>query len=337
MNIDMHSHAFPPAYIELLRERGTLGDVQFVASDGKDADVLIVEGGRRRVAMTPRHVDHAVLLADMGSSGIDCSALSPSPTMFHYELNETDAVDCVRAINSGFATMSHESGGRHVVLATVPLQHGDLAIAELGFAVDSCGARGVAIATNINGRNLDDPDFRPFFSDVAERGLPVFIHPANVLGSDRLSRYYLGNLIGNPVETGVAVASLIFGGVLDDFPSLRVILCHGGGVTTSLLGRWDHGFDVRPEPKGHIDRHPTEYLDHFYYDTITHDSISLTGLIEQVGDDHVVLGSDYPFDMGDATPLASLQAVPDLSAESFSKIAGGNAATLLRMGVPNNA
>jgi aminocarboxymuconate-semialdehyde decarboxylase len=323
--------------MELLRERGTLGDVQFVAGSKADSDILIVEGGRRRVAMTPRHVDHAVLLSDMSSSHIDCSALSPSPTMFHYELNETDAVDCVRAINSGFAAMADESGGRHVVLATVPLQHGDLATAELAFAVDSCGARGVAIATNINGRNLDDPDFRPFFSDVAERGLPIFIHPANVLGADRLSRYYLGNLIGNPVETSVAVASLIFGGVLDDFPSLQVILCHGGGVTTSLQGRWDHGFDVRPEPKAHIGRHPSEYLDHFYYDTITHDSTSLAGLIERVGDDHVVLGSDYPFDMGDATPLASLEAVPGLTPESFSRIAGGNAATLLKLAVGNDA
>jgi aminocarboxymuconate-semialdehyde decarboxylase len=242
-----------------------------------------------------------------------------------------------RSINVGFADMAAEASGRHVLFATVPMQDSTLARRELDFAVENLAARGMAIASNIEGRNLDDPEFLPIFRHAADLGLPIFIHPSNVLGHDRLTSYYLENLIGNPVDTAAAVASLIFGGVLDLCPDLRFILCHGGGVVPALMGRWAHGYRVRPEPRANINLSPETYLSRFYYDTITHDPVTLRALIDAVSDANVVLGSDYPFDMGDPDPVGTLRSVKDLSDTSFHRIAGGNAAALLGLEVVTGA
>ena len=154
------------------------------------------------------------------------------------------------------------------------------------------------IGSNVNGKNLDDPSFEPLWAAAAELDAFMMIHPGNVAGADRLRSYYLGNLIGNPLDTTIAAACLIFGGVLERHPTLNFVMVHGGGFIPYQGGRWVHGWQVRPEPKVHLKHSPEPYLDRFLYDTILHSKAALEFLIASVGAERVFLGSDYPYDMG---------------------------------------
>jgi aminocarboxymuconate-semialdehyde decarboxylase len=176
----------------------------------------------------------------------------------------------------------------------------------------------------VRGADLDDPSLTPVFARIAALGVPVFLHPLNVLGGARVSGYYLHNLLGNPFDTAVAAARLIFGGVLDRFPTLRVCLAHAGGAFPYVLGRLDRGYRVRPECR-HLPRPPSAYLEHFFFDTITHSADALRWLIGFVGVERVMLGSDYCFDMGYEDPVGALAAVDSLGADDRGRILGGNA------------
>jgi aminocarboxymuconate-semialdehyde decarboxylase len=328
VNIDLHCHSFPQPYVSLLRREGTVGDVTLVTGEA-GTEHLLVEGGKQKLPLTARMCSPASLLTAMDDARVDLAALSPASTMFHYGAEAPAAQRVARALNEGFAAMSLDSPEHLTFFATVPMQHPALALTELDYAVRELGAAGVAIATNVQGANLDEPEFLPFFERVHEYELTLFIHPAHVAGADRLSRYYLANLIGNPVDTSIAVASLIFGGVMERLPRLKVVLCHGGGVVPCLRGRWRHGTQVRPEPGRAISQPPDRYIERLYFDTITHDAETLRFLLDTTSDDRIVLGSDYPFDMGDPRPVDSVEAVSPMSESSRQKILGGNAARLL--------
>lgn len=192
----------------------------------------------------------------------------------------------------------------------------------------SLGLSGAAIPSNIAGRNLDDEALRPLFRRAGELGAFVFVHPHTVLGQDRLRRYYLTNLLGNPTDTAVAIASLIFGGVYDEVPNLVTCFAHGGGSFAALIGRWQHGASVRPEPHEFNARPPREYLPRIYVDSLTHDDRLRRFVLETVGADHMMLGSDLPFDMGDPDPAASVARL-GLAASEQQQIEGETAARLL--------
>jgi aminocarboxymuconate-semialdehyde decarboxylase len=188
--------------------------------------------------------------------------------------------------------------------------------------------RGLYLATNVNGDNLDERRFWDIYAKAEELGWPVFLHPVDTIGRERTQRYYLKNLLGNPYDTGVAAASLVFGGVLDAFPRLEVNLPHAGGTFPWLIGRMDRGTKVRPELR-HMKAPPSAYLRRFTYDTIGHDpEINLT-LIRRVGADRVLLGSDYCFDMGLEDPVGDIERLAPLSAEERELIAGKTATKLL--------
>ena len=186
------------------------------------------------------------------------------------------------------------------------------------------------MATHIMGRNLDEPDFWPVFACCEELGLPVFLHPVNPVGAERMRKYHLRNLIGNPTDTAIAAASLIFGGVLDRFPQLDIVLPHAGGTLPALIGRWDHGAKVRKE-LAHMKQAPSSYLRRFHYDTITHDSDILTNLIEQVGADRVMMGSDCPADMSYTHPVDVVEGLIDVPENERRLILGLNATRLLKL------
>lgn len=187
-------------------------------------------------------------------------------------------------------------------VATVPLQDGKLAAAELEYCVTKLGFKGAVIATNVVGKNLDEKSLEPFWEALEGLKVPMIIHPFNVGGADRLNCYFLNNLCGNPMDTTVAAASLVLGGVADKHPDMQTVLVHGGGFFPYQIGRFERGYHTTPATREFAQKLPKEYLRYFYYDTILHHAPALQYLIDTVGIDRVVLGSDYPFQIGDLDP-----------------------------------
>ena len=222
---------------------------------------------------------------------------------------------------------------RFMGLGSVPLQNAELAVRELDHAVKALGLRGVEICTNVNGKNLTDPSLglERFFARCEELGVLIFMHPLGYTQADRRTTHYFNNVIGNPLESTVAVSHLIFDGVMARHPKLKVLVAHGGGYIAHYRARMDHAWRARADTRTVIKRKPSSYLKKFYFDTITHDPVMLARLIEQYGPEHVVLGTDCPYDMADDDPLGTLAPVKRLPKAARDLVAGGNAARLLKL------
>ena len=331
MNIDVHCHLVPEDCKDLHangpdgREYG----VRF-ALDANGKEVAFADGRPNAACQAEDLWSVERRLRDMDAAGVDVQAVSAPPFLFLYPLEAGQAAAMHRRLNESFAAVVRAHPDRFIALAAVPLQDTDRAIAELDHAVNRLGMRGVEICSNVNGENLDSLRLFPFFERVEQLGVPIFIHPSNVAAGDRLREYYLSNLLGNPTDTTIAAASLVFGGVLKRLPALNVYLAHGGGATPYICGRWQHGWEVRPEPKRLLDRAPMEYVRRFYFDTITHSSESLAFLVKTFGSDRVMVGTDYPFDMGDSRPLDTVR-VLGLDDEQNKSLQGGNAVRLFKL------
>jgi len=216
-------------------------------------------------------------------------------------------------------------------MGCVPLQDARIAAEQARCYIRELGLRGIEIGTNVNGAYLGDEKFLPFWETVAELDTVVFIHPVHGVGGVMMKQFELWNLYGNPSETGLTAASLIFGGVLERFPNLRILLAHGGGVIPYIIGRLDHGWQHRPAAKKSIiTRAPSTYLKQFYFDTIVFAPDALRFLIQLVGADHVVIGSDYPFDMGYERPRELVESL-ELPPEHAEKVFAANAKRLLKI------
>src|SRR5947207_5283146 len=331
MRIDVHAHIIPESFVEVSpseREEGVY-NVRF--TDETSGEVLYTARGRGSNFIAEQMYSTERRLADMRERGIDMHALSVPTSNLFYEMEAERALRVARATNNGFAALVSAHPDHFVALASVPLQTPEGAARELERAVRELGLRGVQIATNVNGSNLDDPSLAPFYAKVQELDVPVFIHPNNVLGTDRLRSYHLGNLIGNPTDDALAVASIIFGGVLKEFPRLKFYVAHGGGSCPFLRGRWEHGWRVRDDAKTRIDRPPSEYFRLFYFDSLTHSGPALKYLVDSVGPERVMLGSDYPYDMSDVDPVRAIASLPHLSDQQRELIYGGNAMRLFRI------
>ncbi len=220
---------------------------------------------------------------------------------------------------------------RFLGLATLPMQSADAAARELERAVTVLGLRGAEICTHINGMDLDHPSLDVVYAAAERLGAPLFLHPQNWGDMRRLHDYDLWNLVGFPTETSLAASHLIFGGVFERFPRLQVILAHGGGYFPYQVGRLDHGFAARRAARQRLSRRPSEFLGNLYCDSLTHNALSLRFLLDRLGDDHVVIGTDYPFNMGDETPVDTVRGL-DLGREREAKVLGKNLAKLLRVG-----
>ena len=237
--------------------------------------------------------------------------------------------ELARIVNDALAEATRAHPDRFVGLATLPLQDPEAAVTEVERAVTELGCRGIYLGTNVRGKELTDPSFFPVFERIHALGVPIFLHPLNVIGAQRLTSYYLHNLLGNPFDTAVAAANLIFSGLLDRFPKLNICLPHAGGAFPYLIGRLNHGWKVRQECKA-LKKPPSSYLRRFTYDTISHAPEPLRYLINLVGADRVMLGSDYCFDMGYERPVKVVTSLK-LSRTDQEKILGGNAARMLRL------
>jgi aminocarboxymuconate-semialdehyde decarboxylase len=270
--------------------------------------------------------DVSVRLGLMDAGGVDVQAVSVVPTLYHYWADAALAADVVETANEQITQFCAKQPDRFVGLATAALQHPDLAADQLRAATER-GARGVEISTSVAGRELSDRSLDPFWAAAEALGSFVFIHPWGCSLGARLATSYLGNVVGNPTETTVALNHLVFGGVLDRFPGLRVCGAHGGGYFPHYLARADHAYRVRPESRT-MEREPSAYLDRLYFDSLVYSAGELSRLVQAAGADHVVIGTDYPFDMGVPDPLVRLDAV-GLPAAERDAIAGGTAAGLL--------
>lgn len=326
--IDMHCHAFVPAVEPLVADNPSKQQemAAFAASQGR------ASGEHNRQVMLPqampRMLEPAIRLGDMDAMGVDIQVISPSPSQNYYWADAPLAERIVRTQNEGIAELCATQPTRLFGFANVSLQHPVLAAAQLEYAVHELGFRGVQISSSVDGAELSDPKFAPFWASAEALDCVIFIHPfGSTLGS-RLEPWYLSNIIGQPLETTIALSHLIHAGVLDRHPQLKWLGAHGGGYLASYPGRSDHGYRVRPEA-GTTRYKPSHYLQRIWFDTLVADPGVLQSLIARYGATQIVVGTDYPFDMGAYDLHAMLEDVPGLDETQRQLILGGNAEKLL--------
>jgi len=324
MIIDMHAHIIVP---EILHEASPNEEwrPRVVWENGKQ----FVEYKNKRIGSATREfVSVETILSEMEASGVDAVLLCPWVSLVRYEATPEESLAACQVQNDALAVLAGKYRGKIAGLGMVPLQDVPLAVRELERLMKS-GLKGVEIGTHVNGIYPGDERFRPFWEACEALGVFVFIHPVEGGGRVELQNYYMWNVIGNPLETTVAAGHLILSGVMEAYPRLKIMLAHGGGTLPYIHGRLDRGFKQRPEINKFIPRQPSEYLKLFYFDTITHDPEVLCNLVDLVGPDHVLLGSDYPFDLGNENPVELVRAA-GLGAEAESKILGATANQLLQ-------
>jgi aminocarboxymuconate-semialdehyde decarboxylase len=273
-----------------------------------------------------------VRLQDMDRMGIDVQAVSPAPNQTYYWTEPGMGQELARAVNEGIAGIVAKWPERFAGLGTVPLQSVDLAVSELEFLTKKLGLRGVEINPNVNGKELTASNLEKFFARAEDLGAVIFMHPIGYTDGGRLMDHYFNNVIGNPLETTVAASHLIFDGVMERHPKLKVVLPHAGGYLAHYWARMDHAWEARPDCRTVLKAKPSASLEKFYFDTLAFDPGMLGHLIERFGADHVLLGTDYPYDMGVDDPVGFINRVDGLSPAERSAIMGRNAARLL--GIP---
>ena len=281
----------------------------------------------------PKLTDIATRLEDMDRMGIDVQAVSPAPNQTYYWTEPELGTELARAVNDRLAEIVATWPDRFVALGTVPLQHPERAVVELTRCVKELGLRGVEINPSVNGMDLTDPalGLEKFFAKAQELDVVIFMHPIGFTHATRLLDHYFNNVIGNPLETTVAASHLIFDGVLQRHPRLKVILPHAGGYLAHYWARMDHAWRARPDCRTVVKRAPSAYLRKMYFDTIAFDPAMLRQMVEQYGADHLLLGSDYPYDMSVEDPVGFVASVPGLGRDQRAAIEGGNAARLLKI------
>ena len=327
MNIDCHAHYVPPAVLERLRKDGPSFGVE-VGEDTPQGPRLRLGQGRplARPILAPA-TDLPKRRETLRESRVDRQVLSAWMDIVGYSLPVDEAVRWSRMLNESMGEALASADGLFRGTATVPLQDGSRAAEELEFAVTECGLIGAMIGSNIDGANLDDPSLDPFWKAAERLEVPLIIHPLNPLGIERLGSYFLTHIVGLLADTTVGVACLYFGGVLDRFPDLKIILCHGGGFLPYQFGRMTRGREIQPEIRKATALMGRDVLRWFYYDTIVFEPDVLEFLVAEAGADHVLLGSDCPFGIGDPNPTEIVEKLR-LDRADRDRILGGNAERL---------
>jgi aminocarboxymuconate-semialdehyde decarboxylase len=330
--IDIHCHVLTAKAEEMVKSAGLSMDWQprhqFANEHTRKVNREQAERTRVQFGTVEKR------LADMDRMGIDIQAITPSPAQTFYSVPPDLGIATARVINDNLADICAKYPDRFVGLGTVPFQAPELAVAELERLHKSSGLRGIEIATNVAGADLSEPRFRPIFARAEELGLVLFMHPTGFPEASRFRDHYFTNIIGNPLDTTVAVHHLIFGGVLQDHPNLKLVLSHGGGYLPAYSGRIDHAASARPDTCECIRQMPTHYLKRLYFDTIVYTHHQLEYLVEQYGADHVLMGTDYPADMGEVDPVGFVEGCEGLDDAERRAILGHNAARLLNIEAP---
>jgi aminocarboxymuconate-semialdehyde decarboxylase len=333
--IDTHTHFMPPSALQPAMAGECWNGIRF----GRNARGKITSsvGCISQEVPWPTPIETAeARVISMDERRVGVHMVSISPTMYWYGLDSADGRNLARASNDDLAAMVTGRPDRFVGLGYLPLQDVDGSVKELERCVRDLRMPGVMIGTNVNGEDWDSPALFPVLQAAEQIGAVVYFHPARGRADSWLTRYHLSNVIGNPLETAVALASLIFGGIFDRLPKLKTCFAHAGGYGVLGVGRMNHGHEVRPEASA-IAKLPSDYVKACWFDIITHNERALRYLIDMVGAGQVVLGSDYPADMGEPRPVDWIESCSSLSASEKAAILAGNAARLFAQKTPGRA
>lgn len=305
MKIDIHTHIMPEHMPNWVQK---FGYGEFIHLEHRNCQACMMKGDKLFRAVEENCFRETLRIEDMDATGVTMQVLSTIPVLFNYWAKPADGYETARFFNDHIAGVVSKNPQRFIGIGTVPLQDVDLAIREMERCVQELGMPGLEIGSNVNGQNLSEPVFLPFFEAAARLNCALFIHPWEMMGEAQMQKYWLPWLVGMPAETTRAICSLIFGGVLEKFPSLRVAFAHGGGSFPFTIGRIAHGFAVRPDLVA-IDNNisPEQYLGKFWVDSLVHDPRSFQYLIDTMGVDKICLGSDYPFPLGEHHPGSMIE------------------------------
>ncbi|MGH8873876.1 MAG: amidohydrolase family protein [Acidimicrobiia bacterium] len=326
--IDIHCHVMNPACEELVQGHFSPRLEPFVYYGGPESN----DHNRHHFGdIVPKLTRPEERLRDMDQMGIDVQAISVAPPQYFYWTDPGLGARLAGMINERLAEIVAGHPDRFVGLGTLPMQDVDRALRELERVRGELGFAGIEICTNVNGLDFDDARFEPFFEACRELDVLIVVHPNGFTHGERLTDYYLINVMGMPLDSAVFLSRLVFGGVLERFPDLKICVVHGGGYLPFYSARMDHAYRVRPECRKHISSPPSSYLAKLHWDTMVFDPDSLAYLIGRWGSERVLLGTDYPYDMGETDPVGLIGRVPSLTDEERALVLGGNAARLLGM------
>ena len=323
--VDIHAHVAVPEAAKFVEPHLDLSNkplAHFAKAETKalnqkqEADIRARAGADQR-------------LADLDTMGIDVQMIAPPPPQCYYTVPIEIAVKASQMVNDGIAAFCAKKPDRFKGFGTVPMPDGQEAAKELERCVKQLGFTGVQVITNVAGKELSDPAFAAFWKKAEELGVLVMLHPNGFTEAKRLERFYFNNVIGNPFETTLALHYLIFDGVLERHPKLKILAVHGGGYLGGYSGRIDHAWGARSDSHGALPRSPTTYLKRVYVDTVVFTPYQLAELVRVFGADHVVMGTDYPYDMAEFDPIGHIAGVEGFDASTVAALAGGNAKRLL--------
>jgi aminocarboxymuconate-semialdehyde decarboxylase len=328
LTVDLHTHILPESWPDLASRYG-YGGWAALEHHGPCRARLVVDGTVFR-DVTDNCWSPTVRIAECDRHGVALQVLSTVPIMFSYWAKPADAHDLSRLLNDHIAGVVARHPSRFVGLGTVPLQDAELAVRELERCIGELGFPGIQIGTHVGEKNLDDPSIFPLLQAAEALGAAVFVHPWDMLGRERMRRYWLPWLVGMPTESCLAICAMIFGGVLERLPRLRVAFAHGGGSFPGTFGRIEHGFHARPDLVA-IDNPlpPSAYLRRIYVDGLVHHPDALRQLLRLFGADRVALGSDYPFPLGEPVPGTLIRSLPELTFDQQVRLLGGTALEFL--------
>lgn len=325
MKIDIHTHILPPELPKWKDKFGYGGFIELERQSPCSARMLW-DDGRPFREIKSNTWDPVARLEDCDVSNVDVQVLSTVPVMFNYQTQPKDGFEVSRFLNDHIAETVAKKPTRFVGLGTLPMQAPDLAVRELLRCMRDLNLAGVQIGSHVNAWNLDAPELFPIFKAAEQLGAAIFVHPWDMMGMDRMPKYWLPWLVGMPAEVSLAICSMIFGGVFEKLPNLRVAFAHGGGSFPGTIGRIEQGFVTRPDLCAVDNKvNPSEYLGKFWVDSLVHDPLTLLYCMEVFGPTKVALGSDYPFPLGEAEPGELIESLPGLKQAVRNQLLSGNA------------
>ena len=325
LTVDMHSHIYLP---EADAFAGPQVDISMIPMAKYSTNPTRGLNRKQDIERTPNMREYDIRLKDMEQAGIDVQVIMSAPQQCYTTVAPEVAVKAATMVNDEIAAWVSKMPDRFIPLGSVPMQEPEAAVKELERVMGPLGFKGVQILTNINGRDLSDPMFAPFWAAAERLGAVVLLHPLGFTHGERLSEFYFSNVIGNPLETTIALHHLIFGGVLERHPKLKIVAVHGGGYLAGYSGRIDHAWGARSDCRGSLPLPPTTYLKRVFVDTVVFTPHQLEALLKVFGPDQILMGTDYPYDMAEADPIGHVRSLEGLDESIARKLIGGNSQKL---------